>query len=194
MYDIMIDIETLDTLPTSTILSIGAVLFDISKNKIIDTYYQNICPESCLKNGLTICPETVDWWKKQRIEAWNCLLVDRLSLDEALVNFVDWMSGNKIRVWGNGATFDIVILENAFRACKIKVPWKYSNVRCYRTINSMFGSKIKSFEGIKHNSLDDAIHQTKRLLTILNGDGCGVGLLSKPVCDVKSEEKLGEKT
>lgn len=193
-YDIMIDIETLDTTPTSTILSIGAVLFNIKDNEIVDTFYQNICPESCVKHGLTICPETVAWWKSQKIEAWNCLLTDRLPLKEALERFSGWVSGMKINVWGNGANFDIVIMENAFRACGLKHPWKYTSVKCYRTINSMFGSKIKVFEGVKHNALDDAIHQAKRLLAILNGDVGNVGLLGKTVGNIKTKEKLGEKT
>lgn len=190
----MIDIETLDNTPTSVILSIGAVLFRIKENEVVDTFYQNICPESCVKHGLTICPETVAWWKSQKIEAWNCLLADRLPLKEALGRFSGWISGMTVNVWGNGANFDIVIMENAFRACKMRVPWKYPNVRCYRTINCLFGSRVKEFEGIKHNALDDALHQAKRLMMILRGDGGDIRLLGKAVGDVKPEEKFGEET
>lgn len=196
MYEIMIDIETLDVLPTSTILSIGAVMFSIEDNKIIDTFYQNVDPASCIRCGLTTSRDTAEWWMTQNIEAWKCLTTDRLPLKESLERFTNWIGGRKVNVWGNGANFDIVVMENAYRACKMNHPWKYHSVRCYRTIMSMYGPKNKKFdEGIKHNALDDAMFQTRELLKIVSGrDGGDIRLLSKAVGDVKPEEELREET
>lgn len=193
-HEVMIDIETLDNLPTSTILSIGAVMFSFEDGEIIDTFYQNVDPVSCIQCGLTTSRETAEWWMTQNIEAWKSLLTNRAPLRDSLDRFTKWIGYRKVNVWGNGANFDIVVMENAYRACKMTHPWKYHAVRCYRTINSMYGTRNNKFdEGVKHNALDDAMFQTKELLKIVLGrDGGNIGLLGKAVGDIETKEELGE--
>jgi hypothetical protein len=70
-----------------------------------------------------------------------------------------------LKVWGNGAGFDPVLLEAAYSAADVPAPWKYWNALDVRTLVHMgrqLGFDPKSdlpFEGNKHHALDDAIHQ-----------------------------------
>jgi DNA polymerase III epsilon subunit-like protein len=66
----MVDIETLGTKPSSTILSIGAVFFDIETGELGERFYMNIDP----KQDRSIDPSTVMWWMVQSSEARNSLV------------------------------------------------------------------------------------------------------------------------
>ena len=39
-----------------------------------------------------------------------------------------------VNIWGNGATFDIVILKAAFERCSITWRFSFWNERCFRTL------------------------------------------------------------
>jgi DNA polymerase III epsilon subunit-like protein len=168
---IMIDLETLSTRSNASILSIGATKFTL-EDGVIDKFYCNVDAQTCKNLGLHVSKDTLDWWKKQNKEAIKALMVNKLPLDVALTNFTDWIGKGDIIVWGNGASFDIVILESAFEAIGIsRYPWKYWNVMCYRTIMNLFGldnSKIRKEQtDTHHHALDDALSQTHTLIGIL---------------------------
>ncbi len=46
-----------------------------------------------------------------------------------------------VKVWGNGANFDIGILEHAYDQYQIEIPWEFWNVRDCRTIKDMYESQ-----------------------------------------------------
>jgi len=53
----------------------------------------------------------------------------------------------------------------------ILVPWDFRQNRCLRTLKNMrpeFMELEPEFLGVRHNALDDAMHQTKWLHSILN--------------------------
>jgi NAD+ synthetase len=160
---VMIDLETYDTATTAVILSIGAVKFN--KETIIDKFYVNVDTSSCLQYGLTISPDTVGWWEKQGEEARKVLGNNPLFLQDALIRFKTWYGDKSLPTWGNGSNFDNPIMEHAFQKTGIKCPWEFWHDRCFRTVNSMFGVK-REFKGVKHYSLDDAIHQAEILMEI----------------------------
>lgn len=60
---------------------------------------------------------------------------------------------------GHGATFDPVILENAYRAVGMKAWWKFSNVRDTRTLFDLANYRYVAKGG--HDALDDAMNQVK---------------------------------
>lgn len=72
-------------------------------------------------------------------------------------------------VWGCGSDFDNVILASAYRRCGIDLPWMWWDNRCYRTMKNQFKNCVAEpvRRGIKHNALDDAIHQASHLTLIL---------------------------
>jgi len=161
----MIDLETLSQKKTAAVVSIGACKFD--ERGILDTFYCNIDPISCREVGLHIQQETIDWWRKQKSEAYKALKNNRKSLTEALTEFKIWYGSKSVPTWGNSNSFDCVILENAFESVGIDCPWKFWDERCFRTFKALFKSDMK-LEGVQHNALDDAIYQTKYILDVLS--------------------------
>ena len=75
----------------------------------------------------------------------------------------------EIAVWGNGATFDNVIIANAYKAVSLDKPWAYRSDRCYRTmINTFQDVRKPDMQGTVHNALDDAKLQAKHLCMIFD--------------------------
>ena len=166
---IMIDLETLGTRPGSVILSIGAVVFDLKTGKLEAEFYKNIDRASCEKVGLTTDNATVEWWEKQSPEAKAALEPDQVKLLDALAAFTDWFArvGGEC-VWGHGATFDLVLLAEAYRAERVPPPWKFWNERCCRTVLAL-GNRTpdKTRFGLHHNALDDAKSQAMAVAAAL---------------------------
>lgn len=165
---IMFDLETLDNKNTSSILSIGAVEFNLHTGKIGETLYVRVDLQSCIDEGLTISADTIMWWLRQSDEARARIYgTSGIQLEEALdkvFNFVE-SCGEDVVVWGNGSTFDISILEYAFYKFYTTLPWKFYNVSDLRTIVNI-NPKIKKncpFDGIKHDAIADCKHQIKYL-------------------------------
>jgi hypothetical protein len=144
--DIMIDIETLSTKPNALVLTIGAVRFDpfaddsTLKNgpNDMDMFYARIDPESFTWPDVDIDDSTVAWWGKQseavREEAFSA--EDRQPIAKVMEDFYKWCQPCE-RVWANGSTFDIIILENICRNLGRGVPWSYFQVRDARTVYKM---------------------------------------------------------
>lgn len=162
--NVMVDIETLGKGNNAVILSIGAVKFDPWGHNVEESFYVAIDPESCQAHGLKLDASTVMWWMQDERSAARTLMVKdkRVNLADALYGFTDWFGEDK-PVWGNGATFDNVILTSAYSACAIERPWQFWNDKCYRTVKCMASSVKLVREGTYHNALDDAISQAKHL-------------------------------
>ena len=159
----MIDLETLDTIPSSKIVAIGAVIFDPRYGKISDDKFYVLVDHKLQTGDRTSSPDTVKWWKSQSPEVRK-QLKGTTSLADALEDLSFWLP-NDCKVWGNGATFDISILEDAYRQLNIDIPWKFWNVRDCRTVLDMYESARGGFNkksgGTLHNALDDAYYQAQ---------------------------------
>ena len=166
MIQVMLDLETMSVRSNASIASIGAVKFEVSTG-IVDTFYRTVDLRTCKAVGLHVDPETVEWWNQQSKEARQALLKDNVSLSQALDDFSQWFGTSSLPVWGNGAGFDNVIMENAYQAIGSKRPWRPWEDRCYRTIKNIIQVPIDERQGVYHNALDDALHQTRHLLKIL---------------------------
>ena len=166
MIQVMLDLETMSVRSNAAIASIGAVKFEVGTGTV-DQFYRTVDLRTCKAVGLHIDPETVEWWNKQSKEARQALLKDNVSLNQALDDFTEWFGRSSLPTWGNGAGFDNVIMENAYAACNIKRPWRPWEDRCYRTIKNIIQVPADERQGVYHNALDDALHQTRHLLKIL---------------------------
>lgn len=166
--DLMIDLETLDTTVTAKILSVGLCFFDIATGDVRPRASGTV-PLAGQENR-TMNDETLNWWMTQTDKAWSLTRggeqTDLRKLLHVISDHVKMFPG--IRVWGNGATFDISIIEHAFNEYGIPVPWDYRNVRDMRTFVEVgqltTGVDIRSkvpFEGVKHCAVDDAVWQAK---------------------------------
>lgn len=159
MRHVMIDLETMGTRPDSAIVSVGAVRFDPRLGQISKrTFYRELDWE---EQGRKIDPDTQSWWIKQSNEAQLALYgIEELS--DALVELADYLPKDA-KVWGNGPTFDITMLENAYMQHNISIPWRFWNIRDCRTMKDLFewerGGFGKNAAHVKHNALDDALAQ-----------------------------------
>ncbi|EAC1420063.1 3'-5' exoribonuclease [Escherichia coli] len=102
---------------------------------------------------------------------------DTLSISDALSelsHFINQHADNTkyLKVWGNGATFDNVILRGAYERAGQICPWAYWNDHDVRTIVTLgrsigFDPKMDMpFDGERHNALADARHQAKYVSAI----------------------------
>ncbi len=168
--NVMIDLETTGVAAGCCILSIGACTLDLNNE-----FYKKISLASCYDRGLKDLPSTLNWWESQdhavKAEAFS----GTLHLQDVLINFAMWLEklGEKqVKVWGNGADFDLPILGAAYLACGMPIPWKPYNGRCFRTIKNIHAEIIpNAFRGMKHNALEDAKNQAIHLVKIRNAKG-----------------------
>lgn len=176
--DCMIDIETLGTVPGSTIISIGAVCF--AENMPEQEWYKIDIGPISRRNSywFTEDPSTIAWWERQSYpakEVYDKSRTSELSIKNALKAFKDNLPVD-LRIWSNGADFDIPLLNYAFRIVSLDSPWSHKNSRCYRTIkNQHLNISADASSGIKHNALEDALYQTRHLLKIVKMGGAHLG-------------------
>ena len=168
---IMLDLETLSSGPRAAILSIGAVRFDLSLG--IGPQIEIFIHPTSYHGVMEIDADTVGWWMSQRDEAKElfrkCISEGSLPICTALDEFSQFVGNdNDSLIWGNGSTFDNIILRNSYQVCGKKYFVSYKNDLCYRTLRRMFPhSKIE--EGVKHGALQDALNQAKTMIGLMKG-------------------------
>lgn len=167
----MVDLETLGKGNSSAIIALGAVKFSLAG--ITERFYVPIDPRSCEAYGLKLDADTVMWWfREDMAEARKAFLdVQLLDLATALEGFEQWIGPESLPIWGNGATFDNVILSNAYAATGGAAPWSYKDDRCYRTMRALGKANGVDLDAVKsvgtsHNALDDATYQAELLIHI----------------------------
>lgn len=170
----VLDLETMGNRPTSAIVAIGCVR--IENLQITDTFYRHVDLQSSLSAGLTVDAGTINWWLRQSREAQEAITsAEPVQVFEALLDLCEFMgvsvSGEPNRqalLWGNGSSFDNVIIGSAFDAHNIARPWMFWNDRDLRTLLALYpAAKQLPFEGIKHHALDDAEHEARQLILAL---------------------------
>lgn len=176
MIHLMIDGETPDTATTTSFLTLAAVPFTVEEGILSKEhcFYERASLDSLKTYGFTVAPGTLGWWELQDKVAYNEAFGGTDSISVMLEKFCEYCIGLKnlldnqeIAVWGNGATFDNVILRNSLQKLKFIVPWSYRNDYCYRTLKNLFSELTHTYTGTKHNALDDAYNQAQHAIKIL---------------------------
>lgn len=173
MIHIMLDLETLGNGNNAAIVAIGACEFDPHGDGYAGTtFYKKVSPDSSVKAGMQMDASTVLWWLKQSSDAQFATfegdgIVDLHTALSYFCGFVEQRGGSKdVAVWGNGATFDCVVIRNAFKAVNLPVPWSFRGDKCYRTVVNLLPETRRPVlvrNGTAHNALDDAITQAIHL-------------------------------
>lgn len=167
---VAIDLETLSTSPAAVILSIGAVA--VCEESGQQRQFYAGCSVASQQDRKTDA-STIDWWSKQTADAREAFdfahSEDCPTLADGLKRLTEWIGQlgetHEVHVWGNGANFDIAILEHAYKELSPFVPWNFRKVRDMRTLYDItlrFGLDIKANTtrmGTHHNALDDAQFQ-----------------------------------
>jgi hypothetical protein len=193
MLDVMLDLETFGKTNNAAIVQLGAVVFDRRTGEIKGQFISNISTESCLKIGLEMDSSTVEWWMGQSQEARESILKeprnDIVKVLEGLNDFIDnsfdhtvpvggslkknWR--NDIQIWSH-ATFDFVILRNAYEKAGIESAFNFRGARDLRTLTDIGEvyywlpeyDKTHPRVGTHHNALDDCIFQIGYAVEALN--------------------------
>ena len=172
--DIMIDLETLGTTPGSAILSVAAVPFVRDREYSeaegrADAFYAKISLKDSLRRGFSVDADTLVWWLGQNKAAQDKAFIEGCSLtcDVALQGLSKFFQDHlDAKVWSNGADFDIPLLASYYAALGQPVPWKFKNVRCYRTIvREIWDPQFKpcTDDLVAHDPVDDCIKQIRTL-------------------------------
>ena len=168
----MIDLETLNTTPDATILTIGAVKFDPFGRELqepkMDSFYCKVDTDSCDRIGLTTNDDTIAWWASQSKEAQDAAFdpTDRLDIEEAFARLYKFCWGAK-RVWANGSCFDIIICEHVYRKINRAIPWKFWEIRDVRTAFDL-GINPQRPPVTAHHALEDAWNQAVGIQNVYN--------------------------
>jgi hypothetical protein len=181
-HQVAIDLETLGKKADSILLAIGAVaICELTGER--HRFYCGTRVSS--QPERTKVQSTIDWWGKQSPaarEAFDFAFTDDCpTLTEALGGLADWVKAlratGEVFVWGNGANFDLAMLEHAFQGLADFVPWDFRNTRDMRTLYDLtkrLGLQVRVDRvGTHHHALDDADYQAQLVLASLR-------LLPKP--------------
>ncbi len=182
MNHLMIDLETMGNTPNAPIVAIGAVFFCPTTGELGSEFYAAVDLVSDMNAGAVVDGSTVLWWLKQSSEARAAITVDdALPIKKALLELGAFAvthsadggtTSDELKLWGNGATFDNIILSAAFKRCGIRPFWGWYNDRDVRTIVELgraigFDPKHDMpFDGVQHSALADAKHQAKYVSAI----------------------------
>jgi len=160
---VMVDIETMGEGSDVVICSIGAIEFEINTGETKAVFYRKVDIQSCLDAGLKVEGATLKWWLRQNPEALREMCSGEAPLPEVLADFGNFLAAcaQDVKLWSNGKHFDISRLADAYKACGLKIPWKYYNVRDVRTLADII-PEIKAGiqrSGTAHHALDDCLYQ-----------------------------------
>jgi exodeoxyribonuclease VIII len=167
----VLDLETMGTGPSAAIVAIGCV--KVADGQIADEFYTRVDLESSLHSDGTVTAKTIQWWLKQSEEARR--EVDGSQHAQPLIFalrdldvFMD-DDERQIFVWGNGSSFDNVILRSAYAAFGDEAPWPFWADRDLRTLLHLYpeAKRAVAFEGIQHHALHDARHEARQLVAAL---------------------------
>lgn len=188
----MIDLETLDVLPSATILTIGAVKFDPFGDDVheakCEKFYIKVDIDSCDRIGCTVSQSTLDWWANQSKAAQEAAFdpTDRVSIEEAVQKLYKFCWGAK-RVWSHGAGFDLIILEHIFRKVGKAIPWQFWEARDTRTLFDI-GINPNRPPVLAHHALEDAWNQAvgvQNVYRALRGSTMGDGKYIAPFASTR---------
>jgi len=158
----MIDIETLATCASATVLTVGAVKFDPYNSE--DPHTRKLWRPSVdeqLNRGRTTSDDTLAWWAKQdeHVRETTFTETGRIPVETFMSQLNKYLVGVD-KVWCQGPQFDMVILEDLFKQFEHHCNWAYWQVMDSRTIFSMMPvDPRKNIQQNLHSADDDAYWQ-----------------------------------
>ena len=164
---VMLDIETMSSNSNAALAQIGACVFSVHDGSISSEFKCNVSVGDCRELGMHVDPNTEKWWSQQDPAAIASIMAEpRETPRVALASFRAWYPPGAV-VWSH-ATFDAVIMQNAYARLDWKCPWHFRDARDLRTITGLFafgGRKVPAElwerEGVHHDALHNARYQVK---------------------------------
>lgn len=184
---VMLDIETMGVRVGAPIITIGAVLFDPTKQDSVDAlekrgFLARIDMSSALDNSEGVDPDTLKWWLQQEDAAIKALVGDdSVPTKEAVAQFRQyckhrWPKGDDLFfpghmqypvaciVWAKSPDFDCKIMEYVCAQVNEQFPFRFYEWRCVRTLQDLAwpgGPDTRpTFKfGTAHDARADAVNQ-----------------------------------
>lgn len=170
---VMLDLETLGLSSNSAIMTVSMAEFGLETGSIGKwlELKLNVIEQLTLK-GTEVDIGTIQWWQNQSNEAKQSLQIKEVSFKgfkNAFTTFIDSIkqtNTEQVFIWGNGATFDNVLLRNMYKRFGEELPIPFYCDMDVRTITQIIDytklkERVGDFIGIKHRGLSDCIHQIK---------------------------------
>ena len=123
-------------------------------------YYAIITLES--QENRSIQQDTIDWWATQPAAAREEAFGEdhRIPLDQALDELAKFIWQSKL-IWANGPTYDMNIIEHAYKSFGKPLPWQFYTVRDARTVYSLYPQLPRP--PTSHHALEDCKRQIDML-------------------------------
>lgn len=172
-FDLMCDIEAMDTAATAAIVAIAARWFDLRTQTTGDAFTATVHLGSSVADGGTMSASTVLFWLRQSDQARHSIAYNGQPVRKVLGDFSDWIAQTcrheDVRVWGNAPSYDCVILRGAYERAGLDAPWRFYHERDFRTARAMhpqieYDTKAKG-DGA-HDALVDVDFQIAHLFKI----------------------------
>ena len=161
-----IDLETIDTRPQSTVLSLGAVKFNpFDDSEPHSEMYFKVSIDDQDRLGRTSSDDTIEWWSKQDPKIMEEAFDQEgaITVEEALSKINKFVVGVDV-LWGQGYGFDYTIIEDMYRSLGKPIPYNFWQVRDSRTLFSVCKEDPrKKIQNDLHNALADAYYQSKAI-------------------------------
>jgi hypothetical protein len=166
---IVIDLETRSTKPNAIVASIGAVAIGPDMRLLASEFHISVAQHLQFPRHEDL--ETMRWWSEQPQEARfaSVMAAQTATPRQALLDFSAWVKSvadpDQVKVWGNGAVFDNVILRSLYDYLDMTPPWHWRFDRDMRTLLDLQpeAKDVGEFLGVKHIAVDDARHEAKQL-------------------------------
>ena len=158
--EIMLDIETLDTLPSAVILSIAAIPFHKEENHIASQELFLSVDQRCQKNR-SKSASTIQFWLDQPPPVYEKNFKGEYSLEYSLMRLTAFCEKTNPREFWSKGKFDFEILEHAYRQIGLKPAWDFWRVRDVRTILGETGIRMKKNN---HDPVEDCLNQIQAVL------------------------------
>jgi hypothetical protein len=178
----MIDLETMSTLPSATVLTMGAVLFDPQGSTIERTLYVKFNVDEQDRMKRHVDPATIEWWGRQDPKVAEEAFGEdgRIPVTDAMAQLTQFCKGCK-GFWSHGATFDLIILNDIYHQLNQRAPWQFWQMRDTRTLFDIGFDHNMNKAGL-HNALEDAKRQAKAVQHVY----AQLNLLKNPPAPVDS--------
>lgn len=167
MYHLMIDIETLELLPTAYVTQVGFCVFDEETGAFLHNP-KNFYIDDSQPGDVGI--DTISWWMHQSDGARKAVFpqhVIKISPGEMFDIFEDIVKDCSPCVWGSPAMFDLPILTHMWGG---KKPWVYNMERDMMTLYKLVDPKgiLKpAANALAHDAASDADWQARYLINLL---------------------------
>ncbi len=166
MIHATIDLETIDTKPSATVLSLGGVKFNpLDNTEPHSELYLKINIDDQGAQGRTHSDDTLAWWSRQDKKIMNEAFdqTNAVTIEDALKQISKFAVGVDT-FWGQGYGFDYTIMEDMFRQGGRPIPWNFWQIRDSRTLFACCQSDPrKAIQNDLHNALADAYFQSKAI-------------------------------